>query len=99
MVGPCIKQDNYEVKVDFFTKFVGKNYENVRYFTRLKKNGKYSFDLRGYINKELYNLNIKNIENLELDTFSKKDLFYSYRRSVVNKEKDYGRCISVILMT
>ena len=41
----------------------------------------------------------KNIENLELDTFSKKDLFYSYRRSAVNKEKDYGRCISVILMT
>ena len=99
VVGPCIKQDNYEVKVDFFTKFVEKNYENVRYFARLKKNGKYSFDLRGYINKELYNLNVKNIENLELDTFSKKDLFYSYRRSAVNKEKDYGRCISVILMT
>ena len=98
-VGPCIKQDNYEVKIDFFEKFISQNYENALFFDELKKNNKYNFDLRGYINKELYNLNIKNIENIELDTFSKKNLFFSYRRSVQNKEKDYGRCISVILMT
>ena len=36
---------------------------------------------------------------LKADTFSEKDLFYSYRRSQFSKEKDYGRCISVILMT
>ena len=59
----------------------------------------YIFDLRGYINKEISNLNIKNIENIEKDTFSEKDFFYSYRRSCLNKEQDYGRCISVILMT
>ena len=40
-----------------------------------------------------------NIENIEKDTFSEKDFFYSYRRSCLNKEQDYGRCISVILMT
>ena len=32
-------------------------------------------------------------------TLSQKELFYSYRRSSFNKEEDYGRCISVILMT
>ena len=63
------------------------------------KNKKYTFDLRGYINKEISNLNIKNIENIEIDTFSEREFFYSYRRSCINKEKDYGRCISVILMT
>ena len=31
--------------------------------------------------------------------FLEKEFFYSYRRSCVNKEQDYGRCISVILMT
>ena len=36
---------------------------------------------------------------IEIDTFSKRDFFYSYRRSCVEIEKDYGRCISVILMT
>ena len=44
-------------------------------------------------------LNIIEIENLNIDTFSEKELFYSCRRSGFNKEKDYGRCISVILMT
>ena len=60
---------------------------------------KYIFDLRGFINKEISDLNIKNIENIEMDTFSEKEFFYSYRRSRLNKEQDYGRCISVILMT
>ena len=39
------------------------------------------------------------IENIKLDTFKEKNSFYSYRRSLVDREKDYGRCISVILMT
>ena len=59
----------------------------------------YNFDLRSFINKELTNLNIKKIENIEMDTFSQRELFYSYRRSRLNREQDYGRCISVILMT
>ena len=60
---------------------------------------KYTFDLRGFINKEISNLNIKNVENIEMDTFGEKHNFYSYRRSRLNREQDYGRCISVILMT
>ena len=55
--------------------------------------------MRGFINNELQNLNIGQIENIEIDTFSKKNTFFSYRRSLFDKEKDYGRCISVILMT
>ena len=62
-------------------------------------NEKYIFDLRSFINDQIYDSNIKNIENIEMDTFSEKEFFYSYRRSFLNKEKDYGRCISVILMT
>ena len=38
-------------------------------------------------------------ENINIDTYSQKNLFYSYRRSCHNNEKNYGRCISVILMT
>ena len=36
---------------------------------------------------------------VEMDTFATLETFYSYRRSRLNNEKDYGRCISVILMT
>ncbi len=97
-VGPCIGMDSYKVKEDFVEKFLSKDRKNEIFF---KKNTdkEFFFDLREYINKELYSLNIKNIENIKMDTFSNKDFFYSYRRSLFNKENDYGRCISVILMT
>ena len=98
VVGPCINKKNYEVKNDFFEKFVTRDKKNEHFFEKIN-NEKYAFDLRSFINKEISNLNIKNIENIEMDTFAERDFFYSYRRSLVNKEKDYGRCISVILMT
>jgi len=98
VVGPCIKKDNYKVQIDFFKKFVDQDKINENFFQKI--NGEqYNFDLRSFINKELTNLNIKKIENIEMDTFSQRELFYSYRRSRLNREQDYGRCISVILMT
>jgi len=98
VVGPCIDRKNYQVEKDLLEKFYSQDNSNKKFFKKIK-NKKYTFDLRGYINKEISNLNIKNIENVELDTFSNPELFYSYRKSLLSKDKDYGRCISVILMT
>jgi len=98
IVGPCIKKNNYEVKEDFLKKFIIQDKKNEIFFERIDDQ-KYVFDLRGFINKEISKLNIKNIENIEMDTFAEEDFFYSYRRSCHNNEQDYGRCISVILMT
>ena len=98
VIGPCISSKNYEVKKDLFDKFISQDKNNEIFF-KLADDEKLLFDLRGFINKEILNLGIKNIENIEMDTFSNKEFFYSYRRSQLNKEKDYGRCISVILMT
>jgi len=98
VVGPCIGKESYEVKNDFYEIFVRQNPKHELFFKKIAK-VKYIFDLRGFINNEISSANIKNIENIEMDTFSKKEFFYSYRRSSLDKEKDYGRCISVILMT
>ena len=98
VVGPCIGKESYEVKIDFYEKFIGQNLKYEEFFKKIADE-KYIFDLRGFINNEISDSNIKNIENIEMDTFSKKEFFYSYRRSCLNKEQDYGRCISVILMT
>ena len=98
VIGPCIKKQNYEVKTDFFEKFTIEDKKNDIFFEKIGSE-KYNFDLRGFINKEISNLNVRNVENVEIDTFSEKEFFYSYRRSRLNKEVDYGRCISVILMT
>ena len=98
VVGPCIGRESYEVKKDFVTNFV-KNSTNNEIFFKEINDAKYLFDLRGFINKEISDLNIKNIENIDMDTFQEKEFFYSYRRSYLNNENDYGRCISVIMMT
>jgi len=98
VVGPCISKKNYEVRKDFFNKFISQNSNNKIFFEKID-NDKFLFDLRSFINNEISKSGIKNIENIDMDTFSEKEFFYSYRRSQLNKEKDYGRCISVILMT
>jgi len=98
VVGPCIGKESYEVKIDFYERFVSQNQKHEEFFKKISDE-KYIFDLRGFINNEISNSNIKNIENIEKDTFSEEEFFYSYRRSRLNKEQDYGRCISVILMT
>ena len=98
VVGPCIGKKSYEVKKDFVSNFVKNNKENEIFFKKIS-NEKSLFDLRSFVNKEISDLNIKNIENIDMDTFSEKEFFYSYRRSCLNRENDYGRCISVIMMT
>ena len=98
VVGPCINKKNYEVKTDFFKKFISQDNNNESFFEKTSSE-KYVFDLRSFINKKLSNLNIKNIDNIKMDTFSEREFFFSYRRSRLSKEQDYGRCISVILMT
>ena len=98
VVGPCIEKKNYQVEKDFLNKFISKDVNNGKFFERISDK-KYLFDLRSFINKKILQLNINNIDNIEKDTFSEKEFFYSYRRSCINKEKDYGRSISVILMT
>ena len=54
--------------------------------------------------KDLHNLsklektNIKNLEIINKDTFDQKNNFFSSRRSIQNKENDYGRNISIIMI-
>ena len=98
IVGPCIGKESYEVTIDFYERFVSQNMKYEEFFKKIVGE-KYIFDLRDFINNEIFDSNIKNIENIEMNTFSEKEFFYSYRRSSLNNEQDYGRCISVILMT
>jgi YfiH family protein len=97
-IGPCINHHHYEVSHDFYKKFVDQNENNQQFFIVLN-NKKYLFNIRSYINTKLIRLGINNIDHIEMDTFSNEENFFSYRRSKKNDDKDYGRCISVIIMT
>ena len=93
-VGPCIGKKSYEVDIDFYKKFISKSKKNSVYFLK-RNNNKKLFDLRKYVNDKLIQLNVK-VDHVNHDTFREKSRFFSYRRSQKLKEKDYGRCISVI---
>jgi hypothetical protein len=97
-IGPCISHRYYEVGHDFYKKFIDQNNNNQQFFIVLNDK-KYLFNIRSYINAKLIGLGIKNIDHIEMDTFSNKENFFSYRRSKKNGDKDYGRCISVIITT
>ena len=94
-IGPCINANNYEVGQDFYDKFTQVSKKNENYFLPIKKN-KFLFDLRQYINSKFEKLEVNHIENIDFDTFSENGKFFSFRRSTLLGETDYGRCISVI---
>tara|TARA_B100000963_G_C22556414_1_gene639238 strand:- start:491 stop:1246 length:756 start_codon:yes stop_codon:yes gene_type:complete len=95
-IGPCIGKESYEVKIDFYKKFTKNSKKNKIYFKK-KGNHKKFFDLRKYVGDKLKKLGVK-IDNVNRDTFKERKNFFSYRRSLILKDKDYGRCISVITL-
>ena len=96
VIGPCITQENYEVKNDFKVKFLKQSSKNKKHFKIIKN--KIYFDLKGYIFKQLKNAGIRNIEIIKKDTFNPKNNFFSARRSLKKKINDYGRNISIIMI-
>tara|TARA_B100000242_G_scaffold283424_1_gene245707 strand:- start:457 stop:1209 length:753 start_codon:yes stop_codon:yes gene_type:complete len=93
-IGPCIGKNNYEVDLDFFKKFVKKSKKNKIYFSEKNKQKKL-FNLRKFVTNQLTELKV-DVDHVNHDTFEEKNNFFSFRRSVILKQKDYGRCISVI---
>ena len=95
-IGPCISKKNYEVRDDFVKKFLNKNKKNKIFFDFNKKNIR--FDLSLYIKHQLMNMGIQRIEVIKKDTYTRKNNFFSSRRSFKKKFNDYGRNISLIMI-
>lgn len=93
-VGPCIGKTNYEVDLDFFKRFLKKSNKNKKYFSKKNKKKKL-FNLRKFVTNQLLEQKVIT-DHINLDTFVEKNNFFSYRRSKIFKQRDYGRCISVI---
>ena len=95
-IGPSISVENYEVKEDFKKKFIKKDKKNLKYFKI--NNKKLYFNLTKFVHSLLLSNKIKNIETLKIDTFNVKNNFFSARRALRLKHKDYGRNISIIML-
>ena len=95
-IGPCISMKSYEVKKKFKNMFIKKDKKNIKFF-KIKQNKIY-FDLPNYAKKQVKLNQIKNIDLLNIDTFNKKNNFFSARRSLKLNHNDYGRNISIIMI-
>ena len=93
-IGPCIGKESYEVDLKFFKNFVKKSKKNRKFFT-IKNRNKKLFNLREYVAKKLSEQNVV-IDHVNHDTFKERDNFFSYRRSTILHQRDYGRSISTI---
>ena len=97
-IGPCIAQESYEVKNDFYSKFNEESVENDSFFLK-KENDSFNFDLRGFVIKKFNSYGVYKIGNINIDSFANKKEYFSHRRAKKLGENDYGRCISVIKKT
>ena len=98
IIGPCLGTKNYEVDKNFEKKFLIKNKKYSKFF-KYKNKSKSYFNLRGIINFQLNNLGLKNIYNINKDTYLNESLFFSHRRSTHKGEKSSGRLINLISLT
>ncbi|MCO4838522.1 MAG: peptidoglycan editing factor PgeF [Rhodobacteraceae bacterium] len=97
VIGPCISQRAYEVGPDFMDNFMDEDPDNARFFAQ-GKGDKLQFDLPAFGLKSLRAAGITTTEWTRHCTYTDPERFYSYRRSVHQKEADYGRLIAAITL-
>lgn len=89
-IGPCIQQQSFEVGQDVFDK------ANAPEFFAKKEDGKYMFNLEGYIIARLQKYGLKSITASGLDTYSTPEKYFSYRRNTHRNIKPFPVQLSVI---
>jgi YfiH family protein len=97
-VGPCIRQDSYEVGPEFHEAFTADDPGTRDLFRPSIREGHYRFDLPGYVVRRLSGLSIKEFEVLPFDTCADAERFFSYRRTTLDGGSDYGRGLSAIAL-
>lgn len=95
VIGPSISQRAYEVTEEFLEEFMAEDPDYLRFFAN-GENGRYQFDLIGFGLMRLRAAGVAEAIWTGHCTYSRPDLFYSYRRATHEGQADYGRLISVI---
>lgn len=100
VIGPCIQWDSYEVGPEFPEKFLECNPLDEKFFKPSTKNPThFMFNLPGYIEKKLGELQLHSVTNIGRDTVTDEAHFYSYRRKTLRGEEDYGRQLSAVVIS
>ncbi|MEO0484457.1 MAG: peptidoglycan editing factor PgeF [Pseudomonadota bacterium] len=94
-IGPTISQAAYEVGPEFRDRFLEEDADNAQFFSA-GAGDRFQFNLPAYGLRRLSDAGIATATWTKDCTYADSTRFYSYRRSVHQKEADYGRLISII---
>ncbi|MFM8992499.1 MAG: laccase domain-containing protein, partial [Alphaproteobacteria bacterium] len=97
-IGPSIGRVSYEVGPEFPAPFLAQDPANAAFFFPAEAAGRHLFDLKGYAAARLAAAGLADVAVLPNDTRLENRRFFSYRRSCIRGEPDYGRQLSAILV-
>jgi YfiH family protein len=97
-IGPCIARESYEVGPEFPGPFLAQDDSNRRFFGLAQRPGHFMFDLAGYLATRLRGIGLAEVDIVARDTCAESENFFSYRRTTLDRGKDYGRGLSAIAL-
>ncbi len=97
-VGPSISGASYEVGPEYHARFTAAEARNEQFFAPSARPGHFLFDLPAYVTSRLSRAGVGAIAVSGECTYRQAADYFSYRRSVHDGEKDYGRNVSAILL-
>jgi YfiH family protein len=97
-IGPCIRQESYEVGPEFPGRFAEIDRDSGGFFALAERSGHFRFDLPGYIAHRLARLRLGAVTSTACDTAADPVRFFSYRRACLTGERDYGRALAAITL-
>lgn len=98
MIGPCIRQESYQVSAEFRDLFLEDNFANKQFFVMdEKEKNKFRFNLSGFCLAKLNKIGVGYIDDVGIDTCL-DERFFSYRRSCQRNEESEGRNLSAVII-
>jgi polyphenol oxidase len=97
-IGPCIAQPSYEVGPEFPVPFTAEDPRNRDLFMPSPRAGHFLFDLSGYVERKLGQLDLYAVDRLNCDTAADEARFFSYRRATLRGEPAFGLMLSTIAL-
>ena len=96
-IGPCIGQRSYQVGIDLKDKFLNEN-PNYSVFFIKDDEKHFLFSLSDFIKSMTERSEIADCKVIHRDSYKETETFFSYRKSKIKNNDDYGRCISAIAL-
>jgi purine-nucleoside/S-methyl-5'-thioadenosine phosphorylase / adenosine deaminase len=97
-VGPCIGFASYEVGPEFPAAFLAQDPANAAFFRAAPRPGHHLFDLAGYVHTQLVHAGVAFVESAGADTAADAARFFSWRRTCLEGEKQFGHELSAICL-